>query len=124
MYICIYLYICIYSVVGPDFSVHGFDNGAAVRSKMGPGVFQLQNTGFRSVSSLVCAAHLSRLVSQICVSEFGPIPTSSTCRTKTNTKKGWRQRVHLCRSSLSLVQFSKPISKFLSKNSVSFRSGR
>ena len=32
--------------MGPDFSINGFDNGAAVRSKMGPGVFILQEYRF------------------------------------------------------------------------------
>ena len=70
----------------PDFSIHGFDNGAGVRSIMRPEFWFSRNIRFRSVSSLLCKDQLSNLVFRDIVFELGPFPETELWQKKTRQK--------------------------------------
>ena len=62
-------------MMGSDFWIHGFDNAAAVRSIMRPGVLILREIPvFVVFRRCFGEAQLSRLVSRTCVFELGPFP--------------------------------------------------
>ena len=108
--------------MGPDFSIHGFDNGAGGAFDNGAGSLDSPEISVFVVFRR-CFARTSYHTSFFEISFLSSDPSRKRSVCKKKAAEVLFGRVYLCRSSLFFLRFFKPFPKFLGKNRVFCRRG-